>query len=60
VWGEASLIIEVDVLLFSGSVEVHCRREFAGSESDPTFLDLMPEVNNWTDYCAAFAIEEAA
>ncbi|MEP7705385.1 hypothetical protein [Paraglaciecola sp. 25GB23A] len=60
VWGEASLIIEVDVLLFSGSVEVHCRREFAGSESDPTFLDLMPEANNWTDYCAAFAIEEAA
>ena len=60
VWGEASLIIEVDVLVFSASVEVHCRREFAGSKSDPTFQDLMPVVNNWSDYCAAFAIEEAA
>jgi len=60
VWGEASLIIEVDVLLFSASVEVHCRREFAGSKSDPTFQDLMPVANHWSDYCAAFALEEAA
>jgi hypothetical protein len=59
VWGEASLIIEVDVLVFSGSVEVHCRRQFAGSASDPTFQDLMPVANHWHDYCTAFAIEEA-
>jgi hypothetical protein len=60
VWGEASLIIEVEVLVFSGSVEVQCRREFAGSESDPGFLDLVPDQPTWADYCSAFATEEAA
>lgn len=60
VWGEASLIVEVEVLVFSASVEVHCRREFAGSESDPTFLDLMPDPALWDSYCAAYAKEEAA
>jgi hypothetical protein len=60
VWGEASLIIEVEVLVFSGSVEVHCRREFAGSVSDPGFLDLVPDQPTWADYCSAFATEEAA
>lgn len=60
VWGEASLVIEVEVLVFSASVEVHCRREFAGSESDPTFIDLMPEQALWATYCDAYALEEAA
>jgi hypothetical protein len=60
VWGEASLVIEVEVLVFSASVEVHCRREFSGSESDPTFIDLMPEQAMWSTYCDAFALEEAA
>ncbi len=60
VWGEASLIVEVEVLVFSASVEVHCKREFAGSESDPTFLDLIPNSGVWADYCGAFAQEEAA
>ena len=60
VWGEASLIIEVEVLVFSASVEVHCRREFAGSESDPTFIDLIPEPALWATYCEAYALEEAA
>lgn len=59
VWGEASLVIEVEVLVFSASVEVHCRREFAGSESDPTFIDLMPEPALWATYCGAYALEEA-
>ncbi|GAB5379093.1 MAG: hypothetical protein Alis3KO_10800 [Aliiglaciecola sp.] len=60
VWGEASLIIEVEVLVFSGSVTAHCRRQFAGSDSDPTFLDLMPAASDWAEYCNAFALEEAA
>lgn len=59
VWGEATLVVEVEVLVFSASVEVHCRREFAGSESDPRFLDLIPQASIWEDYCGAFA-EEAA
>jgi hypothetical protein len=59
VWGEASLVIEVEVLVFSASVEVHCKREFAGSDSDPTFLDLIPDANVWADYCGAYSVEEA-
>jgi hypothetical protein len=57
VWGEATLVVEIDVLLFSGSVEVSCRREFGGSDSDPTFVDMMPAPPVWADYCAAFASE---
>jgi len=57
VWGEATLTIEVEVLFFSASVSVKCRREFGGSESDPTFKDLIPAPAVWADYCAAFAAE---
>lgn len=60
VWGEASLVVEIEVLVFSGSVTVHCRREFGGSESDPTFLDIIPDKPTWASYCEAFALEEAA
>jgi hypothetical protein len=40
-------------------VSVACRREFAGGESDPRFIDLMPTPQIWTDYCDAFADEAA-
>jgi hypothetical protein len=59
VWGEATLTIEVEVLFFSASVSVKCRREFGGSKSDPKFIDLVPDAATWTRYCEAFA-EEAA
>ena len=42
VWGEATLTIEVEVLFFSASVSVTCRREFGGSDGDPKFIDLVP------------------
>lgn len=54
-YGEASLVVEVDVLFFSASVEVRVRREFAGAESDPTFADLITDQSTWTRYCKAFA-----
>jgi hypothetical protein len=59
VWGEATLVIEVEVLLFSGSVEVRCRKEFGGAKSDPKFIDLVPDQATWDEYCAAFALEAA-
>lgn len=59
VWGEATLIVEVEVLCFSVDVSVSCRREFAGGESDPGFIDLIPDQATWKTYCEAFA-EEAA
>jgi hypothetical protein len=39
--GKASLTIEVEVFVFSGSVTVTCEKKFAGSNGDPTFRDLM-------------------
>jgi len=54
VWGEATLTVTIDVLCFSADVSVHCRREFGGSPSDPTFLDLVPDASNWQAYCLAY------
>jgi hypothetical protein len=59
VWGEATLEIEIEILFFSMSVSVKCRREFAGAESDPKFIDLVPDAATWAAYCGSFA-EEAA
>jgi hypothetical protein len=59
VWGEATLVVEIEILFFSASVSVKCRREFAGSESDPGFAALVSSQTVWNDYCGAFA-EEAA
>jgi hypothetical protein len=39
--GEASLTIEIEVFLFSASVEIRCQRKFAGSKSDPPFEEVM-------------------
>lgn len=54
VWGEATLTIAIDILFFSFDVSVSCRREFAGSESDPTFLQLVPDAPSWQTYCLAY------
>ena len=59
VWGEATLVVEVEVLFFSADVSVRCRKEFGGAESDPKFIDLIPDVATWTEYCGAFANEAA-
>ena len=59
VWGEAELIVEIEILCFSTSVSVICRREFSGGASDPTVQDLIPDPSTWTDYCSAFAEEVA-
>ncbi len=62
--GRASLIIEVEVLFFSASVEVVCERKFKGSNSDPSFAQIMapyadPDtgeaVDPWAEYCHAYA-----
>lgn len=56
VYGEAEIIVDVEIVFISFSVAVGCRKEFGGGTADPKFLDLMNE-NSWTDYCAAFAPE---
>ena len=59
VWGEATLVVEVEVLFFSADVSVRCRKEFGGAKSDPKFIDLIPDPATWLDYCDAFASEAA-
>ena len=60
VWGEATLTIEVEVLFVSFDVSVTCRKEFAGPEADPKFIELVPDEPTWEEYCGAFAEEVAA
>ncbi|MCT0208260.1 hypothetical protein [Synechococcus sp. CS-1332] len=59
VYGEAELIVEVEVLFLSFDVAVRCRREFGGGTADPKFLDLIPDQPSWDLYCGAFASEVA-
>jgi hypothetical protein len=59
VWGEASIEVEIEILFLSFSVSVSCRREFGGSDSDPKFIDLIPDQDTWNEYCEAFDAEAA-
>lgn len=59
VYGEATLTVEIEILFFSASVSVKCRREFQGGEADPKFIDLIPNEDVWAEYCDAFAKEAA-
>ncbi|MBP1823103.1 hypothetical protein J3E61_006739 [Mycobacterium sp. OAE908] len=57
--GRATITVEVEVLVFSGSVSISAERKFAGSKGDPTFADALgpyvePECP-WINYCRAFA-----
>ena len=58
--GRATLTIEVEVFMFSFSVSVTVERQFAGSNGDPTFAELMDVQADgssvrWSEYCEAFA-----
>ena len=58
--GTATLSIEIDVTLFSTTIEIRCTKKFAGSGKDPTLaelLDVQPDATSehWNSYCEAFA-----
>lgn len=58
--GRASLVVEIEILFFSASVEIVVERRLAGSKGDPTMYQVMPPNNNgmntdWAMYCDAFA-----
>jgi hypothetical protein len=62
--GRATITVEIDIFMFSMSVEVACERKFAGSANDPSFQDLMgplldPDpaktIRPWNTYCKAYA-----
>jgi hypothetical protein len=54
VWGEAKLRVKVEVFMFSKTVNLQLRREFAGAGADPTFGMLISE-QDWLTYCDSFA-----
>lgn len=58
--GRASVVVEVEVLFFSASVEISVERRLAGSKGDPVLADIMPpdpagHSEAWSTYCSAFA-----
>jgi hypothetical protein len=58
--GKASLVVEVEVLFFSASVEITVEKKLAGSKGDPTLKDVLPPAPDgtnadWAAYCEAFA-----
>jgi hypothetical protein len=58
--GTATLSIEIDVALFSTTIEISATKKFAGSGADPTLgelMDVQPDATSqyWNAYCEAFA-----
>ncbi len=54
-FGQATLVVEIEILFFSASVKVKVEKTFAGSEADPLFIDFIPAPSVWDEYCDAFA-----
>ncbi|TKG90463.1 hypothetical protein EYV94_23960 [Puteibacter caeruleilacunae] len=53
-YGEATVKVKVEVLFFSKTVKVTCRRELKGNDADPKFIEMIDQ-QDWLDYCSAFA-----
>ena len=47
------------MLFISFDVSVTCRKEFDGPDADPKFIEQVPDVATWDEYCGAFAAEAA-
>ncbi len=52
--GKATMTVEIEVLVFSGSVTIEVERKFGGSD-DPTFGQVVTSQGQWDTYCDAFA-----
>ena len=61
--GRATITVTIEILFFSGSVQITAERQFAGSNGDPSFREVLGAESGtspyWTEYAAAFAAEEA-
>jgi hypothetical protein len=59
--GQASITVNVSVIGISKSVRISAQRVFAGSNGDPSFLQIMDAGSGtspaWTAYCLAFSEE---
>lgn len=54
-YGRATLTVQVEVLMFSKSVELTVEKAFGGSNGDPKFLDTYDTGASWNAYALAFA-----
>ena len=54
-YGRATLTVQVEVLMFSKSVELTVEKAFGGSNGDPKFLDEYDTQASWNEYALAFA-----
>jgi hypothetical protein len=54
-YGRATLTVQVEVVFFSVSVEITVEKAFGGSSGDPTFGQLFPVSETWSEYALAFA-----
>jgi hypothetical protein len=58
--GTATISIDIEVALFSTTIEISCSKQFAGAGKDPTLaemFDVTPAATSvdWDKYCEAFA-----
>ena len=52
--GRATLMVKVEVLFFSKSVEITVEKKFGGSSGDPRFVDVFDTPAVWDEYASAF------
>lgn len=59
--GQASITVNVTIVGLSKEVRISTQRVFAGSNGDPSFLEVMDAADGtsqaWRDYCLAFGRE---
>ena len=55
--GQATVIVDIDLTLFSKSVSITVERTLHGSNADPQFKDLYLK-DDWEKYCEAFAADK--
>ncbi|MBV8276902.1 MAG: hypothetical protein JO170_16815, partial [Verrucomicrobia bacterium] len=55
VTGRATLTVSVHVLFFSTSVQLSVERSYGNGSSDPSVKDVLPTLQLWQEYAAAFA-----
>ena len=54
-YGRATLTVQIEIVFFSTSVEITVEKAFGGSSGDPTFGQLFPASETWSEYSEAFA-----
>lgn len=54
-YGVATVEVEISILFISFSVGVTVEKQLKGSDSDPTFQQMLPTQDLWLSYCECYA-----